>query len=258
MGYIYKIINKVNGKLYIGQTRQKAKYRYSQHLRDSRINKDSFPIHCAIRKYGSENFKFEIIETIEKETLEEVISTLNAREIYYIESLNTLCPMGYNVKKGGVGVRSCISNVNNNTTSEFSNNLSITYFEEYSIIIALNELFRESNERNKNLKDVILENLRIIDRQLNNSDTQLSNNLKLYERFYKSLIEYIVGNSPISSVIYRDTNLLEIINKVQDDAERINTLEEKDRERDELIRSQQKMLEAMQEEINKLKTQQSK
>lgn len=45
---------------------------------------------------------------------------------------------------------------------------------------------------------------------------------------------------------------------IQDNSERINTLEERDRERDELIKSQQKMLEAMQREIDKLKAQQAK
>lgn len=40
---------------------------------------------------------------------------------------------------------------------------------------------------------------------------------------------------------------------IQDNSERINALEEKDREKDELIKSQQKLLKAMQEELNKLK-----
>lgn len=44
---------------------------------------------------------------------------------------------------------------------------------------------------------------------------------------------------------------------IQDNAERIDAIEEKDRERDELIKSQQKMLKIMQEEINKLKAQQA-
>ena len=41
---------------------------------------------------------------------------------------------------------------------------------------------------------------------------------------------------------------------IQDNSERLDVIEEKDRERDELIKSQQKMIEMMQEEINKLKT----
>ena len=31
-GYIYKFTNKINGKVYIGQTRQKLKTRYNQHI----------------------------------------------------------------------------------------------------------------------------------------------------------------------------------------------------------------------------------
>lgn len=44
---------------------------------------------------------------------------------------------------------------------------------------------------------------------------------------------------------------------IQDNSERIDILEEKDRERDKLIKSQQKIIELMQEEINKLKAQQA-
>ncbi|MFW6281341.1 MAG: GIY-YIG nuclease family protein [bacterium] len=59
VGYIYKIENKINGKVYIGQTTQDIRKRLSQHkcktLNRTVINK-------VINKYGSENFSFEMIK----------------------------------------------------------------------------------------------------------------------------------------------------------------------------------------------------
>ena len=51
--------------------------------------------HEAIRKYGFEDFDWEVIDSAE--TLEE----LNEKEIFWINKLNTLSPNGYNLEKGG-------------------------------------------------------------------------------------------------------------------------------------------------------------
>ena len=99
IGYIYIFKNLVNSKCYIGQTRQKIKYRYQQHLRAN----DTYPLHEAIKKYGIEQFSFEIIETINKNNKEELVQELNNLEISYIKQYNSLAPNGYNIEKGGVG-----------------------------------------------------------------------------------------------------------------------------------------------------------
>ena len=51
-GFIYKITNKVNGKSYIGQTRNTVEFRWRQHYKA----KDNKYFHRAIQKYGKENF----------------------------------------------------------------------------------------------------------------------------------------------------------------------------------------------------------
>lgn len=65
MKYIYLYRNLVNNKKYIGQTNN-IKRRKKQHQNDSfnnyNYNRFYQPIHCAIRKYGLENFEFKIIE----------------------------------------------------------------------------------------------------------------------------------------------------------------------------------------------------
>lgn len=89
---IYKITNKINGKIYIGQTIQKsARKRWSTHCRGI----ENSAISLSIKKYGKENFLFEVLENCA--SLEE----LNKREEFLIQELNTLAPNGYNLKPGG-------------------------------------------------------------------------------------------------------------------------------------------------------------
>lgn len=102
MGCIYKITNKINNHLYIGQTSRTIKLRWIDHLYSaynhrSYKGKDQYyyPIHAAIRKYGEENFQITEIEECEN-------SLLNEREKYWIEYYNSY-KNGYNASLGGDG-----------------------------------------------------------------------------------------------------------------------------------------------------------
>lgn len=89
--YVYKITNKINNKLYIGITNDYKK-RWSNH---KCCNSPNMVIARAIKKYGVDNFIFEILFSgLSIEEAEE-------KEIELISSLNTLVPNGYNVEKGG-------------------------------------------------------------------------------------------------------------------------------------------------------------
>lgn len=93
-GFIYKITNNVNGKIYIGQTIQTVKERFYQHCAtkcsDSVLN---MAIHRAIKKYGKSNFTIEVIEEVDKDSL-------NDREKFWIEYYNSY-NNGYNSTRGG-------------------------------------------------------------------------------------------------------------------------------------------------------------
>ncbi len=52
-------------------------------------------LHLAIRKYGKENFSIKEIAKVE------TIQELNELEEFLITELNTLKPIGYNIKSGG-------------------------------------------------------------------------------------------------------------------------------------------------------------
>ena len=92
-GKIYKITNKINGKVYIGQTIQSLKERFNRHCSNYKDNHSNMSIKQAILKYGKENFTIELIEEIEQDKLDE-------REIYWISIYNSY-NKGYNCTKGG-------------------------------------------------------------------------------------------------------------------------------------------------------------
>lgn len=94
---IYKYQNKINGKIYIGQSIDIDR-RYKQHLYDANNRPDrGCGVDLAIKKYGIDNFDFSIIE-------ECPISLLDERERYWIayyDSYNN----GYNRSPGGTVLR---------------------------------------------------------------------------------------------------------------------------------------------------------
>jgi len=96
MGYIYKITNKINNKVYIGKTEGDIALRWQQHIYNM-SNGIEYHLYNAMRKYGLENFSFEILENnLKKEELSQ-------KEIEYIKSYNSL-KNGYNMTIGGEGV----------------------------------------------------------------------------------------------------------------------------------------------------------
>lgn len=104
MGYIYKITNDKNGKMYVGKTElPNAEIRWKEHLRD--YNKEQYkkkPLYKAMKKHGAEHFHFEVIEEIQDS------QELCEREKYWINKLRTYTGFedcnGYNATLGGDGV----------------------------------------------------------------------------------------------------------------------------------------------------------
>ena len=99
MGYIYKITNLQNNKIYIGKTTTCIQERFSKHIYEANTPNTKgymFILHKAFRKYGINNFNIEQIEEIDN-------SLLNTREIYWINFYNSMMPNGYNMTFGGEG-----------------------------------------------------------------------------------------------------------------------------------------------------------
>jgi len=84
--WVYKITNKINGKIYVGQSHKKR----SMYLGSGNL------IKAAVNKYGKENF---IKEWIDQALTQE---ELDKKEIYWIKNLNAQDKnIGYNIADGG-------------------------------------------------------------------------------------------------------------------------------------------------------------
>ena len=86
---IYKITNKINGKVYIGQTIRPVEYRFNRHMNDALNNILDTHFARAIRKYGSESFTIEQIDSAQSQ------EELNIKEQYWIRYYDAI-NNGYN------------------------------------------------------------------------------------------------------------------------------------------------------------------
>lgn len=93
---IYKVTNLINNKVYIGLTTKSFKIRKTRHLYDARLHKYNSIFHAAIRKYGEENFQWEIIRTAQNK---EELKQMEKEEIANHKSNNP--EFGYNMTIGG-------------------------------------------------------------------------------------------------------------------------------------------------------------
>lgn len=100
-GFIYKIWNDVNNKIYIGQTTTTIEHRFSQHLCDARKGRESL-LYNAILKYGEDKFHIGVIFSIALDNKKDLRRVLNEKEKYYISLFNsTKFGNGYNLTTGG-------------------------------------------------------------------------------------------------------------------------------------------------------------
>lgn len=107
-GIIYCYTNTETGKRYVGQTispkdRHKQHITYSGEIYPHTSQRECYtPFHCAIRKYGYDKFKYDVLELVVCEHEHELKSLLDAYERIYIYEFDSLLKgHGYNVSVGG-------------------------------------------------------------------------------------------------------------------------------------------------------------
>lgn len=94
---IYTITCSNNQKKYVGFTNKNPHIRLQEHNYFADRGSSCY-FHKAIKKYGIENFKIDIIyQSLDGE------HCLNVMENFFIKKLNTLIPTGYNMTTGGDG-----------------------------------------------------------------------------------------------------------------------------------------------------------
>lgn len=93
--FIYTITNQVNGKVYVGLTKNPDQ-RWEQHKNTSYLRSRNEALYRAMRKHGRKNFVFEVIEELES------LEAANEAEQKWIANLGTMDPkVGYNMTSGG-------------------------------------------------------------------------------------------------------------------------------------------------------------
>lgn len=133
---IYKITNKINNKMYVGQSND-IKRRFKEHQTCG--HRSRIPLDIAIEKYGKDNFLFEILEECQ-------IEELNEKETYWITKLETH-KNGYNCNTGGEQYSIGEENGRAKLTEEDVKEIRISYqnhlpqkevYEKYKDIISFN------------------------------------------------------------------------------------------------------------------------
>lgn len=110
---IYKIVNKINNKIYIGQSVD-INARFSQHKYTIKKN-INHPLYNAFRKYELDNFEFIIIEEIEN------INDLDLRELYWVNHYKS------NDRNYGYNIRiDCRTNRGHKYSDESKNKISLS------------------------------------------------------------------------------------------------------------------------------------
>lgn len=92
---IYKITNKVNGKIYVGCTIKPVSTRWADHIYEAE-HQCRYVIHKAIKKYGLPAFTFEVV------SFPETVEQMYLDEAKLITELGThVSEFGYNLSPGG-------------------------------------------------------------------------------------------------------------------------------------------------------------
>ena len=145
MGYIYLRTNRINGKKYVGQTVDIEQRQY-------KWNTISQPyagkvINAARNKYGINAFEFEILMECKDEEM-------NRWEMYYIKTLNTKIPNGYNLTDGGDGRTGYL--YSEETRKKISEALkNRTFSEEHKINLSkANKGRKHTNESKRKMSEI--------------------------------------------------------------------------------------------------------
>ena len=93
---VYKITNKINNKIYIGQTIKPIQTRFREHIAKAKVKNTKF--YRALNKYGEENFEISLIDTANSQ------EELDEKEFYWMKYYDAV-NKGYNsyLRKGKVG-----------------------------------------------------------------------------------------------------------------------------------------------------------
>ena len=169
MAYVYRILNKITKKCYIGESKSKdVNWRWREHKRKIEINKGCPALRDAVKKYGIEIFEFSVI----------IICFDDERFKYekeYIKKYNSVVPNGYNITGGGEGGGFQGKKHTEQVKADIRNQSKQKYIDNP-------ELRKQISERNK----IIMKNPEVREK--------IKNGLSNSEKWKKVIEEKRIGN----------------------------------------------------------------
>ncbi len=189
MAYIYRILNKITKKCYIGETKCKdVSRRWNQHKQTIEINKGCPALRDAVKKYGIDNFEFSVL----------IICFDDDRfkyEIEYIKKYNSVAPNGYNLTNGGEGGGFQGKTHTEEVKNDIKNKLKQKYIDNP-------DLKKQMSERNK----IIMSNPEVRDK--------IKNGILNSEKMKKNIEDKKTGNyKQIKHTEERKTKISESLKK---------------------------------------------
>lgn len=127
---IYKVTNRKNGKVYIGQTSVGLDERWYQHVWHSKKDRQAYALQQAIRKYGANEFSCEALCKVANQWA-------NFWETLFIAGYESYPPslgFGYNLTPGGQGVGTGKDNPNFGKPRSSATKLKISLAQKGKVI----------------------------------------------------------------------------------------------------------------------------
>ena len=153
---IYVIKNSINGKIYVGKSKNCYK-RLHQHLTDIKIDNRNYNENChllnAFKKYGEDNFEYYLVEKFDQsdENLEKILSE---RELYWMKELDSLNrEKGYNLRYDSQGKCFCSEDtkkkVSERAKKDWENGSHANHSDK------LKEYWKDNDERKKQQSELM-------------------------------------------------------------------------------------------------------
>lgn len=140
-GYIYKIVNKVNGKVYIGKTKRNLHDRFLEHCRHSGSSRtQAMHIKRSILKYGKDNFEIFLVEECPLEELDQ-------KEVYYIRL--------YKTYDHSIGYNTCVNVQSNNKPLKLNEDEQQRCLELYKQGLSFRNIGKQLNADKATIKHVL-------------------------------------------------------------------------------------------------------
>lgn len=223
MAYIYRILNKITKKCYIGETKCKdVSRRWNQHKQTIEINKGCPALRDAVKKYGIDNFEFSVL----------IICFDDDRfkhEIEYIKKYNSVAPNGYNLTNGGEGGGFQGKTHTEEVKNGIKNKLKQKYIDNPDLkkqMSERNKIIMSNPEVRENIKNGILNSEKMkknIEDKKTGNYKQIKHTEERKTKISESLKKYNASNNIIKIKQYdMNNNLLNEYTSISDASRKIS------------------------------------